>query len=196
MACSELDGCLNPELHSIARISQQPTAMFSTLFSPGGGKKKGLTPACLKRGTSLLTHYYSSSAMQSAQDGAGSGTGSDTARSTQPKPASHPSQEPGDSFTSLALVDMDSLSPSGTAPAPLTTDRGKRLANSPDNSPCKEPQAKKQLWAASANNTSSLESTPPLASIPITDNPVSEAMLKSMLLTLQKDLHRELQMSL
>lgn len=61
--------------------------------------------------------------------------------------------------------------------------------------PCKEPQAKKQLWSEVIAGTN-IEQAPSLASVHVTDNPVSEAMLKSMLLTLQKDLHRELQISM
>lgn len=78
----------------------------------------------------------------------------------------------------------------------LMADRGKRTASSPANSPSKTPLAKKHHWAASdtINQSSSHIST--LATIPVTDNPVSATMLKSMLLTLQKDLHRELQISL
>ena len=91
---------------------------------------------------------------------------------------------------------MDTLPPPEHAADTQQTDRGKRLATSPITSPNKEPLAKKQLWSAVVAGTNSTQQTPSLAVIPATNNAVTEVMLKSMLLTLQQDLHRELQISM
>lgn len=91
---------------------------------------------------------------------------------------------------------MDTLPPPEDAIAGQQPDRGKRLATSPVNSPNREPQAKKQLWSSAVAGTHDSQQAPSLAVIPVTDNTVTEAMLKSMLLTLQQHLHRELQISM
>lgn len=135
--------------------------------------------------------------MQKAQDGADEGDGARSNNSTEDLPATS-SALPlhGTVTTSKDWDSMDIHPPPEDSPGGLQQDRGKRLATSPAHSPNKEPHAKKQLWSQVVAGTHSAQNTPSLAAIPVTDNTVSEAMLKSMLLTLQQDLHRELQMSL
>lgn len=87
---------------------------------------------------------------------------------------------------------MDTIPSPDAAVSHTSMDRGKRLASSPALSPSKEPQLKKHQWADRDTDTTHI---PALAAVPASDNPVTESMLKSMLLTLQKDLHRELQLS-
>lgn len=65
---------------------------------------------------------------------------------------------------------MDTLPPPDATLDVQQMDRGKRLATSPANSPCKEPQAKKQLWASVTSGTHNTENIPSLASVPVTDN--------------------------
>lgn len=91
--------------------------------------------------------------------------------------------------------DMYSTERTSALPQGSPSDRGKRAAQSPVLAPSKAPSHKKYHWDNPDNPPQGENDTDSLAVHPASDQPASEYTLKLMLLSLQKDLRKELRAS-
>lgn len=94
------------------------------------------------------------------------------------------------------ISDMEETGDPETQQAPSSTDRGKRVANSPEQSPAKLPPVKRQHGAETCCPTTDSLPAQSLAAYPTSGNPASERSMKAMLLSLQAKMQKELRSSI
>lgn len=131
---------------------------------------------------SKLTKFFHSAAMDS-QDGAAPGS------------TAHPPLPPLPPHSSLQAPMDDSPAGEQLCSSPPNADRHKRAADSPAHALLKVSVSKKHMGDDGSLTNQEGEDLGSLASIPASKNPVSEHFLKSMILTLHKNIQAEFRSS-